>query len=70
MEGRRGLGEALLRASFGVFWQRGEPVVALAVDVENPTAALGLYDRVGMRPLWQADLWEKDVREMPHYTAP
>jgi len=58
----RGVGRALLLESFGDFWHRGEPTVALAVDVENPTGALRLYEGVGMRPLWQADLWQKELR--------
>lgn len=58
---RRGLGEALLRASFREFWTRAEPVVALGVDAENPTGATRLYERVGMRVLWQADLYRKDL---------
>jgi ribosomal protein S18 acetylase RimI-like enzyme len=59
---KRGLGRALLLASFREFWERGERTVALAVDVENPTGALRLYESVGMHPLWQADLWQKELR--------
>jgi GNAT superfamily N-acetyltransferase len=58
---RRGLGEALLRASFGEFWRRGEPRVALGVDAQNPTGATRLYERVGMRVLWGAVVYRKDV---------
>jgi len=58
----RGLGRALLLASFGELWRRGEPTVALAVDVENPSGALRLYESVGMRQLWQGDLWQKELR--------
>jgi mycothiol synthase len=58
---RRGLGEALLRASFGEFWRRGERTVALGVDAQNPTGATRLYERVGMRVLWQADVYRKEL---------
>jgi GNAT superfamily N-acetyltransferase len=60
---RRGLGMALLRASFGEFWRRGERRVALGVDAHNPTGATRLYERAGMRVLWQADVYEKELRE-------
>jgi ribosomal protein S18 acetylase RimI-like enzyme len=58
---RRGLGEALLRASFGEFWRRGERRVALGVDSQNPTGATRLYERVGMRVLWEAIVYRKAV---------
>jgi ribosomal protein S18 acetylase RimI-like enzyme len=51
---RRGLGLALLRHAFGVFWERGEHRVGLGVDTANPTAAVRLYERAGMRSVWQA----------------
>jgi GNAT superfamily N-acetyltransferase len=44
----RGLGAALLRESFGLFWDRGETVVSLSVDAESPTGAVRLYEREGM----------------------
>jgi ribosomal protein S18 acetylase RimI-like enzyme len=59
---RRGLGLALLRESFRRFRSTGETTVALGVDVENPTGATRLYERAGMRVLWQADVWEKELR--------
>lgn len=43
----RGLGQALLRASFGAFAARGFPSVDLKVDAGN-AAAIRLYRRVGM----------------------
>jgi len=58
----RGLGLALLRESFARFRATGESVAALGVDVENPTGATRLYERAGMRVLWQADVWEKELR--------
>lgn len=59
---RRGLGLALLHESFGRFHATGETTVALGVDTENPTGATRLYERAGMHVLWQADLWEKELR--------
>jgi ribosomal protein S18 acetylase RimI-like enzyme len=40
----------------------GETTVALGVDSENPTGATRLYERAGMRILWRADVWEKELR--------
>lgn len=58
----RGLGLALLRESFERFRHTGETTVALGVDAENPTGATRLYERAGMRVLYQADLWRKEIR--------
>ncbi|MFN8188650.1 MAG: GNAT family N-acetyltransferase [Gaiellales bacterium] len=46
---RQGLGEALLRHAFDVFAQRGLDEVSLKVAADNPTGAVRLYERVGMR---------------------
>ena len=59
---RRGLGLALLRESFRRFRETGETVVALGVDAENPTGAVRLYEHAGMRVLWRADVWQKELR--------
>lgn len=59
---RRGLGLALLRDSFRRFRETGETTVGLGVDVDNPTGATRLYERAGMRVLWQADVWQKELR--------
>jgi ribosomal protein S18 acetylase RimI-like enzyme len=59
---RRGLGLALLRDSFRRFRAIGETTVALGVDVDNPTGATRLYERAGMHVLWQADVWQKELR--------
>ena len=58
---RRGLAVALLHASFGEFWRRGERRVQLGVDAESETGAIGLYEGVGMRVEWQADIYEKEL---------
>jgi mycothiol synthase len=59
---RRGLGLALLRESFRRFRATGETVAALGVDSQNPTGATRLYERAGMRVLWRADVWAKELR--------
>ena len=59
---RRGLGLALLQEGFRRFAERGETVAALGVDSENPTGATRLYERAGMRVLWRADVWRKELR--------
>lgn len=54
---RRGLGEALLRTAFQRLQARGLRRVGLGVDAENPTGAVGLYERAGMRRVRQTDNW-------------
>lgn len=58
---RRGLGEALLRTVFYEADARGIPRVGLGVDVENPTGALRLYQKVGMTPISQWNSWVLDL---------
>jgi mycothiol synthase len=57
----RGLGRALLLTAFGEFYRRGETWVRLAVDAGNETGATQLYESVGMRIVWQADVYEKHL---------
>ncbi len=57
----RGLGRALLLTAFGEFYRRGETRVRLAVDSGNETGATQLYESVGMRIAWQADVYEKHL---------
>jgi mycothiol synthase len=56
---RRGLGEALLRATFAKFAERGATKVGLWVDAQNPTGAVRLYERAGMRTVRRSDTYEK-----------
>lgn len=60
---RRGLGEALLRHAFSVFYARGKQTVGLSVDSSSLTGATRLYERAGMRIAEQYDMYEKVVRE-------
>jgi mycothiol synthase len=46
----RGLASALIVRSLAILRERGMAVAALGVDAENPTGALGLYERYGFRP--------------------
>lgn len=59
---RRGIAQALLETSFAEFWRRGERKVGLGVDAESPTGATRVYERAGMRTLWHAIVWEKELR--------
>jgi ribosomal protein S18 acetylase RimI-like enzyme len=45
----RGLGELLLRHAFARLYEAGVRRVGLKVDAQNPTSAIRLYERVGMR---------------------
>jgi mycothiol synthase len=57
----RGIGSAMLRRSFASFAERGLPRVMLNVDSENPTGAVGVYERVGMRAVRGWDIYEKTL---------
>lgn len=46
---KQGLGQALLRHTFAEYTRRGFDRVGLGVDAENPTGAVRVYERVGMR---------------------
>ena len=58
---RRGLGLALLRHSFRELRARGVDTVGLCVDASNPTGATRLYERAGMRVMFQADVYSKEL---------
>lgn len=46
---RQGLGETLLHHAFAAFIARGADIVDLKVEIDNPTGARRLYERVGMK---------------------
>jgi mycothiol synthase len=48
---RRGVAGALIARSLAVLKERGMTVAALGVDTENPSGALGLYERFGFKPV-------------------
>lgn len=58
----RGIATAMLRESFAEFERRGLPRVRLNVDSDNPTGAVSLYERVGMRVVTSYDLWSRAIR--------
>ena len=59
---KRGLGEALLRQSFGEFYKRGTRTIGLGVDAQNPTGATRLYQKVGMYIASEYVTYEKELR--------
>jgi len=59
---RRGVALALLHHAFGEFQRRGKKRVGLGVDAASLTGATRLYERAGMRPIRQSDLYEKELR--------
>jgi mycothiol synthase len=61
---RRGIADALLKTSFAEFFRRGERTIRLGVDAESPTGANRVYERAGMRTLWHAVVWEKELRDV------
>lgn len=56
---KRGLGEALLRRAFAAYAAKGRVKAGLGVDMANPTKAARLYLAVGMKPLYEADIFQK-----------
>ncbi|HTY73110.1 MAG TPA: GNAT family N-acetyltransferase [Actinomycetes bacterium] len=57
----RGLATALLRTSFGLLARAGCEVVRLTVDADNPTGALGVYQRAGMTQESENQLWARPL---------
>ena len=55
----RGLALALLSESFRRHRERGLPATVLGVDAGNPTGALALYEKAGMRVVEQFTRWER-----------
>lgn len=55
----RGIASTLLRRSFAAFASRGLPHARLNVDAANPTDAVRLYERAGMRAVRSWELYER-----------
>ena len=55
----RGLALALLHECFRRHRERGLPATALGVDAGNPTGALALYEKAGMRVVEQFTRWDR-----------
>ncbi len=64
---RQGVGSALLRAAFARFAAAGLDRGELGVASDNPDARR-LYDRLGMRPRFQSDTYEREL--MPRGQPP
>jgi ribosomal protein S18 acetylase RimI-like enzyme len=60
---RRGLGSLLLLTAFAALRERGCPEAVLGVDSDNPSGAVGLYERLGMRRSTTHDFYEKVLRD-------
>ena len=58
-ERSRGLGSALLQATFAAYAARGARRVGLKVDSTNPTGAPRLYERVGFTTDRREGIWVK-----------
>lgn len=59
---KRGLGLALLYHSFGEFYKRGDRIIMLGVDSENPNGATSLYQKAGMHVASEYVFYEKELR--------
>ncbi|MGO4383908.1 GNAT family N-acetyltransferase [Specibacter sp. RAF43] len=55
----RGIARALLADAMARYKAAGMDHACLDVDTENPTGALGLYERMGYRPLRRTLAWDK-----------
>jgi ribosomal protein S18 acetylase RimI-like enzyme len=55
----RGIGLALLHESFRRHAARGFPATVLGVDAGNPTGALDLYEKAGMKVFEQFTRWDR-----------
>ena len=60
-----GLGRVLLQTAFHTYAAKGRRVVGLAVDTTNPTGAYRLYESVGMHPVYEADIYEREITAAP-----
>jgi ribosomal protein S18 acetylase RimI-like enzyme len=58
---RQGLASALLNASIGAFHREGLDFATLGVDTENTTGALGIYERLGFKPVKRYMRYEKKL---------
>ncbi len=57
----RGLGGLLLRTAFATYAAKGRVAAGLGVDTTNPTGAFRLYESVGMRPAYRANIYRLSV---------
>ncbi|HSK25473.1 MAG TPA: GNAT family N-acetyltransferase [Jiangellales bacterium] len=57
----RGVGRLLLEHALAGYAADGRAWAGLGVDTDNATGALRLYESVGMRPVFQIDVWTRDL---------
>ena len=62
---KRGLGGALTAAAMAHLRDAGMTEAMLGVDAENPTGALGLYERLGFTVRSRSEAWQRTYREAP-----
>jgi ribosomal protein S18 acetylase RimI-like enzyme len=58
---KRGIGEALMLASFAAFYRRGMTSIKLNVEADSPTNAPRLYERLGMKTVQQYHIYTKSI---------
>jgi ribosomal protein S18 acetylase RimI-like enzyme len=56
---RRGLAHALITHSLVALRDRGMTVASLGVDADNPSGALGIYERNGFKVTYRSTAWRK-----------
>jgi mycothiol synthase len=56
---RRGVARALIARSLGILRERGMTSASLGVDADNPSGALGLYERIGFEVAHRSTAWRK-----------
>ena len=61
----RGIAQALLADAMAGYRAAGMDHACLDVDTENPTGALGLYEKMGYRSLRRTLAWDKKLGEWP-----
>lgn len=59
---KKGLGLALLRQSFSMFYENGRKSAGLGVDADNLTGATRLYEKAGMSVQRNDMVFEKELR--------
>jgi mycothiol synthase len=61
----RGLGRLLLLTAFHTYAGKGRRAAGLGVDMTNPTGAYRLYESVGMYPVYESDVYERQIPAAP-----
>ena len=58
---KRGLARALVARSLVALRERGMTSAVLGVDADNPTGAMGLYERAGFEVTYRSTAWRKPL---------